>query len=453
MFNKLRSQFSSNKMNVPDDFKDYQKSRSIKNKQYICHAPFNSLYFNVSGQAAPCWLTLDQQDSYPEKSIREIWNSQKLQSIRRGIQHFELNKHCSTCLKNINNHNFETVLSKLYDNDYPLSDYPTIIEFELSNTCNLECIMCKGELSSSIRKNREQLPPLSTPYDYEFVRQLKEFIPHLKEAKFLGGEPFLIDIYFDIWEQMIEINPEIQITITTNGNVYNERVKRVLNHLKCHLIVSIDSVVEETYEKIRLRGNFQKLMNNFNQLANHAKAHHTYLGVSSNPMRSNWKEIPLMVYFCNQNEVQLWLNTVIYPFEQSMWKMSADELQSAYLYLSSIDFESSNPIHHKNILHFKNFVENQVKVWSREARLEENRRIEFVTTHTFDEVYSAMEQLLMAYFDEDNYLTIGRKSVLKETYLKQLELYINEGQYSISHLYSMPISDILQQLLPKKIVS
>jgi MoaA/NifB/PqqE/SkfB family radical SAM enzyme len=47
--------------------------------------------------------------------------------------------------------------------------YPSMLELELNNTCNLECVMCIGELSSSIRKNREKLPAIRSPYDEAFV--------------------------------------------------------------------------------------------------------------------------------------------------------------------------------------------------------------------------------------------------------------------------------------------
>jgi MoaA/NifB/PqqE/SkfB family radical SAM enzyme len=81
-------------------------------------------------------------------------------------------------------------------------NYPRVMEFELSNECNLECVMCNGYFSSSIRKNREKLPASVSPYNDQFVDELDQFIPHLTDAKFLGGEPFMIDIYLKIWERI-----------------------------------------------------------------------------------------------------------------------------------------------------------------------------------------------------------------------------------------------------------
>ncbi len=104
-------------------------------------------------------------------------------------------------------------------------------------------------LSLRLRKYRDSLP----------VDQLEEFIPHLKEAKFLGGEPFLIDIYYKIWDKIIELNPSVKITITTNGTVFNKRVQEILEKLDCNIIMSIDAFNKTTYESIRIQGDYEKI--------------------------------------------------------------------------------------------------------------------------------------------------------------------------------------------------
>src|SRR5690606_2476667 len=141
------------------------------NTSYICHAPFSNMYFNVHGDCAPCWLTFIEPDSYPQKSIREIWFGEKYQSLRKNLLAYNLTDKCNVCLKNLQNGNYTSVLARAYDVTEP-ADYPSMLELELGNTCNLECVMCIGELSSSIRQNREKLPPIRSPYDEAFVEQL-----------------------------------------------------------------------------------------------------------------------------------------------------------------------------------------------------------------------------------------------------------------------------------------
>ena len=110
-------------------------------------------------------------------------------------------------------------------------DFPRVMEFELSNECNLECQMCNGNVSSSIRKRKDKLPPLPNPYDDAFVQQLEPYLPHLKEAKFYGGEPFLIPVYFQIWDKLAEVNPGCTIFLITNGTHWNNKIKSLVEKL------------------------------------------------------------------------------------------------------------------------------------------------------------------------------------------------------------------------------
>ena len=117
--------------------------------------------------------------------------------------------------------------------------------FELSNICNLECVMCNGDYSSLIRKNREKRDELAIPYDEKFLLQLEEYIPFLEEVKFYGGEPFLIELYYGIWEKIIRLNPAVRISVQTNATVLNRRVNEVLSKTNFHINVSLGLASEK----------------------------------------------------------------------------------------------------------------------------------------------------------------------------------------------------------------
>ena len=178
----------------------YNKSRSSTNKSLLCHAPFVSLNFEQNGNVtACCYNRTFVLGTYPQNNLEEIWTSKKTNQLREYIKVNDLTHGCELCLHQLESGNFSGMRAKGYDlyaqdkNDSSLELKPQVFEFELSNTCNLECTMCNGHFSSSIRKNREQLPPKENPYDADFVNQLEAFFLDLKVAKFLGGEPFLID--------------------------------------------------------------------------------------------------------------------------------------------------------------------------------------------------------------------------------------------------------------------
>ena len=215
---------------------------------------------------------------------------------------------CDVCLQQINNGNYDLVLARQYDQyaQY-MGKYPVSFEFELSNTCNLDCIMCYDEFSTTVAKrhNSQYTQPFS-PYDDEFIRQFEEFIPHLKEISFKGGEPFLIKVYMDIWQRIIDLNPAIMVRIITNTTAFNDKIKQMLLKSNFYLNVSIDSLIPERYEKIRRNARFDKTMENITQMLelNRQKglAHMTIMVCF---MTVNWDEMPSFIKFCNENDVAI----------------------------------------------------------------------------------------------------------------------------------------------------
>lgn len=153
-----------------------------------CNAPLNNMYFTIEGKVAPCWLQVGAVDNWSsDRSIADIWFGEKFNQLRDAHKNKIYPNKCGQCKQQTEDGVWP--LAKAYEK-FSVKEYPTLIELELSNQCNLECIMCSGLLSSGIRKNRDNLPPLPQIYDQTFVEQLKEFIPHLEELRFNGGEPF-----------------------------------------------------------------------------------------------------------------------------------------------------------------------------------------------------------------------------------------------------------------------
>lgn len=371
--NKLRPINKS----VPDDYKAYYRSREIKNLKYLCHAPFNNLYFNSQGEVSNCWLTFDDPEYYDEtKSIRDIWFGEKFTKLREAIKDFDLSYKCNTCKNHIDSGNFVNVLARTYDNEYAIIEYPSMIEFELSNTCNLECTMCTGVLSSVIRKNREQLPALKSPYGDKFIEELREFIPHLKEVRFNGGEPFLINIYYKIWDLIFELNPNLKIVVATNGTILTPKVKKYLERGNFHINISIDSLNPIIYSKIRVNGNLKTVLNNFLFLKNYCLTRKRVICVMVNPMQQNWEEMPDFINFCNEHNVHVWFNTIIRPYNQAIWTLPASELENIYNTLSNIQLNASvntpNGLYAYNKSIFTNFVHKQLKTWLEEAQVRES---------------------------------------------------------------------------------
>ena len=371
-------------------FKAYNDFRVTPHKDKVCYAPFQSIYFGVNGDAiACCYNRTHVLGKYPENTLIDIWTGNAAKELRGAISRYDFSKGCYNCGVQLNAGNFSGAHTYQYDEyamsnkDYKLSKvrnysqmgrmihYPKMIEFELSNTCNLECVMCAGFKSSSIRKNRDKLPPLPLLYDMEFVRQLEEFLPHLEVAKFLGGEPFLIPIYYEIWDKIIDINPQIKTHITTNGTILNRRVKRVVEEIDCIVSLSIDSIVKDTYEKIRKNAKYKTVMKNLDYFIQLADKKGYGMGFSVCPIIDNWWEMPGMIEFGNKNNVYVYFNTVNFPVESSMRSLSSQQLRKILDLYQSYNMPRNNDVTIYNADNFASLTKH-VEYWYK-LKLEEEK--------------------------------------------------------------------------------
>ncbi len=337
---------------------EYKVVRRTPNTDVFCHAPFTSLYFEQSGHGTVCCYNRTHiLGTYPKDPIREMWFGQKAEELRKNMKSNHLPAGCELCHSQFISKNFGGLLARQFDSladvQYPddeaaFTAMPKVIGFEISNQCNLECTMCTGYFSSLIRKNREQLPPLPYPYDDAFVTQLEPFIPHLRQAKFLGGEPFLIKTYSQIWDLIAELNPEIDVSITTNGTVLNNKVRDVLDKLKVNIIVSIDSLEKENFEHIRINAKFDSVMEHCRFFMDYAKRKKTSLTLAFCPMQQNWKELPRVLEFCNAEEIDVYFNTVSWPPEASLATMNDDELNKVVQHVRSATLTGDTELRHRN---------------------------------------------------------------------------------------------------------
>ena len=328
-----------------------------------CYAPYNNMYFSTDGNVSPCWLLLGSTERWDgTKTIKEIWEGDVFKRYRDNLSNGVFEGSCNVCKKNIDNGVWS--LSKAYE-ELPVSKYPSLLELELSNQCNLECIMCEGRLSSGIRKNRDKLPPLPMLYDSNFVKQLEEFVPHLTELRINGGEPFAQSIVYDICMMVSEINPNLRITIATNGTVYNKQVQRILNKCNIHLNISIDSLQKNTYESIRINGVFEDLMVNFHKFKEYCHTNTRTLSVMVNPMRNNWKEMGDFVRFCDEHNVDLWYNTIHHPQHLTLWGLDKNTLEEVYNTLRAEVLQmTEQKVSERNLHKFRHLVNNQIKTWA-----------------------------------------------------------------------------------------
>ena len=96
---------------------------------------------------------------------------------------------------------------------------------------------------------------------------------YLEEIKVFGGEPFFCDT-----SRALILNPHkprwTHTSFLTNGTLVTERVIEALEAVRPgHVDVSLDAADAENYERIRLRGNFDKALAGARRLVELGRRH------------------------------------------------------------------------------------------------------------------------------------------------------------------------------------
>lgn len=332
--------------------KEFNEFRGVPAGTTLCPAPLINLHFSQLGVVtACCFNRTSVLGVYPKNSVKEIWGGAPARELRQALANNDISKGCEKCMQQIEARDFGGSHAAFYtafarqmaekqrelgiapDVDQSVTPLPMKLEFNIHNSCNLECIMCHGLASSSIARKREAMPGMPNPYDDAFVDQLEQFLPHVVEADFMGGEPFLVSAYRQIWERIAKLNPKTKVLILTNGTTLDDEMKGVLERLNCSIHMSIDSDVRETYESIRKGASFDEVMANgdyFRELMKHTG--HP-LAWRYCPMRINWRELPQTVRNCNEKGIELHFNQLDSPINFSLATLPYAELEEVVRFL------------------------------------------------------------------------------------------------------------------------
>lgn len=142
------------------------------------------------------------------------------------------------------------------------TDYPVQIDFELNGSCNLKCPMCPMSVIE-YKKNRKKLLEFedfkkqidigvkkgmkATNLSYVNEPMIRKDLPKfVKYAKDAG----VVDVYF-----------------STNGTMAKEEMLRQLIEAGLSRIqFSIDAISQETYDKVRVGGKYERIIDNINML-------------------------------------------------------------------------------------------------------------------------------------------------------------------------------------------
>jgi MoaA/NifB/PqqE/SkfB family radical SAM enzyme len=317
----------------PARFAPYDAKRDFSAKSHaaLCYAPYTNLYFdNRANVRICCHNSVFPVGNILETTIDEIWQNARIVSLRQSLAAYQFGQGCEFCVRQAADDWFASLSMQRFDEFAVASaapEWPAQMEFSISNACNLECIMCGGLWSSAIRRRRENLPPLPHLYSRDFLLSLRKYLPHLKRAKFLGGEPFLIREYYVLWNMIAAEGLATPCHVTTNGTQLNPHVREVMDKLPFSIAVSMDGATKTTVERIRVNADFDALMRNVREFRTYARERGTSFSLTYCLMRQNWHEFGAYCALADELDCTVAINTVTHPPEFGLYSLAPAALR------------------------------------------------------------------------------------------------------------------------------
>lgn len=150
------------------------------------------------------------------------------------------------------------LFSQIFKKPFVLAD-PFSVSIEPNSSCNLHCVECATGNNSITRKTGKMN-----------IEDFKKIIDQIHKKTFylnlfLQGEPFLHPQLTDFFKYAI--NKKMFVTTSTNGHFFTPEIcdKIIASGIQ-KIIVSMDGLTQETYEKYRAGGNLQEVLKGINNL-------------------------------------------------------------------------------------------------------------------------------------------------------------------------------------------
>ena len=170
---------------------------------------------------------------------------------------------------------------------------PHFIQIEPVGECNFRCRMCPIQFR---RDGRPYGPPAFMEFDL-FTRIVDQF-PQLREVHLQGlGEPLMHPRFFD----MVRYATARGISVSVNTNlsfITQQAAAACIESGLARVHASVDGATKDTYERIRVRSNYEKSIRNLRRLLSERTLRNSrtpYVEIVAVAMRENLEELPQLV--------------------------------------------------------------------------------------------------------------------------------------------------------------
>jgi radical SAM protein with 4Fe4S-binding SPASM domain len=251
---------------------------SIEHKKLLfesdsfCMMPWVSLMVHPTSQVFPCCESTDAIGDCSTTSLKDIWNSNDMKKLRVDMLNGKTNKSCNNChtkerlggdsYRNFSNREFFHHTTKLDQThaDGTLSEFElNYIDIRFSNLCNLACRSCNTTLSTSWHQpavvlgmiNGAKSPMLIAGKNQsDIYQQILDTIDTVEKIYFAGGEPLMIDQFYQIVEELDRRGKHnIELVYNTNMTRSSLKNKSIFDTWKNFKKISIGASLDGEGER------------------------------------------------------------------------------------------------------------------------------------------------------------------------------------------------------------
>jgi len=274
----------------------------------FCSQPFENLEVDTVGNVRTCcayWMN-ETIGNLSENSFDDVINSKKARQIRASIHDGSFifcNKRTCPRIQSGGDDALVKIsdvkdprLLKIIENKETRLNNLKFINFLWDLSCNLMCPSCRiGKIINTKGEDyNRSLDIQEKVTNYVIENNGDENVTFNITG---SGDPFGSKIFRDFLINFDgKKHPNIQINLQTNGVMFTRKMWDMMS--KCHdnintILVSIDAASEETYDKIRVGGNWKILMENIRMLSDFKNDRlFDFLRLDFVVQVQNYKEIP-----------------------------------------------------------------------------------------------------------------------------------------------------------------
>ncbi|CAB4133343.1 Radical_SAM domain containing protein [uncultured Caudovirales phage] len=263
---------------------------SLINNGSFCLIPFIHQEKQFDGHHKICCYQNQQQSDDLTQTSHQSFNSKKINIIRKKMIEGIRPEECTGCYvqedngvmsaRQIENKlwsrwtDTHPTLSKVfsaYENGDELS--PISYDLRYSNTCTLKCRMCNSSSSSAINAEYKKINH-KWAEKFWFVKNPRinheiDLTSDIQKIYLAGGEPLIEPLNLELLSDIANINPNVNIFISTSLNIVNQNFVDVLNRFNnLTFVVSLDGV-GKVNDYIRNGSSFDIVAENIEKFKHH----------------------------------------------------------------------------------------------------------------------------------------------------------------------------------------